>query len=219
MPSVRAVITSPFHNQLKWLPPAEYKETVYLSKDSSEQDAILFLNLLCGYNHINVDDKEPSEIVQELLLLDEAILSGGLAFTDKDKEILPSCCCGLEGWREVYEDIVAKSNPWLGHDPSPTIEYGEEWVRVWSDDPFDTEKKDLSNQQRDKLFYVEFRYNELINKVQSMELDLLDFYTHAFDKLFPMIDLETKKQLFSKYCEWFHLRKAARFRLIRFFKN
>ncbi len=65
------------------------------------------------------------------------IAPGGLRATDLDFELLPSCCCGLEGWRGWYGVEQGGSSPWLGHDPNPYIDCRGEAAVLWTDDTGD----------------------------------------------------------------------------------
>lgn len=205
MRRVSAVIQDPYFEQPYWISKVEYKETTYLSRFSTSEDAGLFLSLVCGYNNIEVD-REPAEVLNELITFDEIALSGGIAFAEKNKVILPSCCCGLENWRDVLEAIQSKKDVWLGHDPFPTLEYLNDSVRVWSDDYTGTFRKDLSERELQKMFYIEYNRNDLIIKLQAIETDLLEFYKHSLEKVLCMTDDNLKEMLFLKYCRWFNLK-------------
>ncbi|WP_052350495.1 hypothetical protein [Paenibacillus gorillae] len=204
MGKVSAVIQNPYFEQPSWITKVEYKETAYLSRFSTPEDATLFLTLLCGYNNIDVD-REPAEVLNELITFDEVVISGGIAFEDKSKVILPGCCCGLESWREVLEAVLSKKNVWLGHDPYPTLEFVNNSVRVWSDDYSGTYRKDLPEQDLQKMFYIEYDRNDLINKLQAIETDLLEFYKHFLEKIMCMADDNLKEILLLKFCQWFNL--------------
>ncbi|MFE5318359.1 hypothetical protein ACFQ88_06595 [Paenibacillus sp. NPDC056579] len=177
MGRVSAVIQDPYFEQPSWISKVEYKETTYLSRFSTSEEAALFLSLVCGYNNIEVD-REPAEVLNELITFGEIALSGGIAFADKNKIILPSCCCGLENWRDVLEAVQSKKDVWLGHDPFPTLEYLNDSVRVWSDDYTGTFRKDLSERELQKMFYIEYNRNDLIIKLQAIETDLLELSIH-----------------------------------------
>ncbi|MFF2090715.1 hypothetical protein [Paenibacillus sp. NPDC058174] len=204
MGKVGAVIQNPYYEQPSWITKVEYKEITYLSRLSTSENAVLFLTLLCGYNNIDINRK-PAEVFNELITVEEVAISGGLAFEDESKVILPGCCCGLEGWREVLEAVLSKKNIWLGHDPYPTLEFTNNLVRVWSDDYSGTFRKDLSGQDLQKMFYIEYVRDDLINKLQAIETDLLEFYHHSLEKALYMIDDNLKKSLLSQYCRWFDL--------------
>ncbi|MDB4873177.1 MAG: hypothetical protein JWL97_4181 [Gemmatimonadales bacterium] len=79
-----------------------------------------------------------NDAVQILRNLAEArglIAPGGLRARDtaKDLEITPSCCCGLETWRE-WREVIDGGAVWLGHDPTPWIEHLGPTIRIWPDD-------------------------------------------------------------------------------------
>ncbi|MFC4310524.1 hypothetical protein ACFPN2_15645 [Steroidobacter flavus] len=61
------------------------------------------------------------------------ILPGGLAAVGADHTVLPSCCCGLETWKEWLNVLYGGGPPWTGHDPAPLVEVLEGKVYVWSD--------------------------------------------------------------------------------------
>ncbi|GGG53257.1 hypothetical protein [Paenibacillus radicis (ex Gao et al. 2016)] len=137
--------------------------------------------------------------------IEEVAISGGLAFEVESKVIFPSCCCGLEGWRKVLEAVLLKKEVWLGHDPYPTLEFTNKLVRVWSDDYSGTFRKDLSEQDLQKVFYIEYVRDDLMNKLQAIETDFLEFYHHSLEKALYMIDDNLKESLLSQYCRWFDL--------------
>lgn len=62
------------------------------------------------------------------------IASGGLRARDAETgvSIAPSCCCGLETWRE-WSSVPDGGQPWLGHSPAPWVEHVDGGVRIWSD--------------------------------------------------------------------------------------
>lgn len=201
---VSAIIQDPYFDHLSWLSKVEYRETVNLSKLSTLEDAVLFFTLLCGYNNVDVD-RECAAVLNELITTDEVAIRGGIAFEDKDKVILPSCCCGLENWRDVLEAVLSKKSVWLGHDPFPSVEYVDNTVRIWSDDFSGVMRKDLSEQELQKMYYIEYNRDDLIKKLQSIEIDLLDFYKYSLEKALWMVDDYYKEMLFLKYCKWFNL--------------
>ncbi|SCW83853.1 hypothetical protein SAMN04487970_10635 [Paenibacillus tianmuensis] len=204
MGKVSAIIQDPNFDQPFWLSKAEYQKSVVLSKSSSPDDAVLFFSLLCGYNDVDVA-RNTADVLNELITTDEILIRGGIAFEDKDKMILPGCCCGLESWREVLEAVINKENVWLGHDPYPSVEYVDHMVRIWSDDFSGAIRKDLTEQEIQKMYYIEYDRDDLIKKLQSIETDLLDFYKHSFEKALWMVEDYHKEMLFLQYCKWFRV--------------
>ncbi|ERI11669.1 hypothetical protein [Aneurinibacillus aneurinilyticus] len=204
MVKVSAIIQDPYFDQPSWLSKAEYRENVVLSKLSSIDDAVLFFTLLCGYNDVDVA-RDPTDVLNELIATDEVVIRGGITFEDKNKVILPSCCCGLENWRDVLEAVISKEGVWLGHNPFPSVEYIDNTVRIWSDDFSGVMRKDVTEKEIRKMYYIEYSRDDLIKKLQSIETDLLDFYKCSFKKALWMVDDYHKEMLFLKYCKWFNL--------------
>ena len=73
-------------------------------------------------------------VVEALLAEESLIAAGGLRAHDPTSgvEVVPGCCCGLEAWRDWLQ-VLAGNPPWLGHDPTPTIEIVGEHVTVRQD--------------------------------------------------------------------------------------
>jgi hypothetical protein len=83
------------------------------------------------------DDSAPDPL---RALLDEEclILCGGLLVEDTETGVCipPSCCCGLEDWRD-WVSVLDGGKPWLGHSPAPWVEHFDDVVRIWSDGGID----------------------------------------------------------------------------------
>jgi hypothetical protein len=82
-------------------------------------------------------DGGPREITSVLRAIAEAkclIVPGGLLARDTETgvRIPPSCCCGLEDWRE-WVSVPSGGQPWLGHSPAPWVEHFDGAVRIWPD--------------------------------------------------------------------------------------
>jgi len=81
-----------------------------------------FLVALCEYG---VESKRPrtlTEAVECLLKRKTAVLAGGLIAVKDKYKLFPSCCCGLESWREWTQIVQDGPSPWLGHDPDPWVD-------------------------------------------------------------------------------------------------
>jgi hypothetical protein len=89
---------------------------------------------LIDYNHIEGHDI--GALQAGIIAAESLILPGGLQTSLGDQEINPSCCCGLECWRE-WERVLEGGSPWLGHDPAPWVELSGDVVRIWSDGGLD----------------------------------------------------------------------------------
>lgn len=82
----------------------------------------------------------------------------------------------------------------MGHDPNPGVVYEDENAKVWSNDPVSTEEN---------LYYVEFKYEELLESLEKMKDDLLEFIEKP---LFNWIYLRNPKiayEMISKMKECF----------------
>jgi hypothetical protein len=85
---------------------------------------------LVEYN--GIEGRDLAALQTAILEAESLILPGGLQASLGHQQISPSCCCGLEGWRE-WEDVLEGGFLWLGHDPAPWVELSSDVVRVWSD--------------------------------------------------------------------------------------
>ena len=168
MPYTKAVITDPYFDCPIWLENNNIirREYICLSSDCSNIDVELFLILLFGYN--DIDSKYSfKKAFNELFNKNEIAISGGIAFfEDENNYILPSCCCGLEDWKEVEMSINNKNSPWLGHDPTPGITYDKDHLIVWSDDPKETNHSILN---------IKYLYDEIFKCLKKTEIDLREF--------------------------------------------
>jgi len=89
---------------------------------------------LVDYNRI--EGQDIGALQDGIVGAERLILPGGLQASLGSDEINPSCCCGLECWRE-WERVLAGGSPWLGHDPAPWVESSGNLVRVWSNGALD----------------------------------------------------------------------------------
>jgi len=102
-----------------------YPEFHALHGGSGETELMAFLRTACSYGDPKADVSTLSEAASFLTELPPdatRVLAGGLLAQKGTFEIEPSCCCGLEGWREWYWLLDGHGSPWLGHDPSPWVD-------------------------------------------------------------------------------------------------
>lgn len=167
MPYTKPVTVEPYYETPVWIDhEIPFKEYIPLSAQSSTEEVELFLSHLFGYNDIDVN-RSLEESFNELFGKDSLILKGGIAFFEDDqKVIMPSCCCGLEEINDICESIRNRMSPWLGHDPKPGVVYEDNYAKVWSNDPKLIEEN---------LYYIEFKYEELLESLEKTKKDLLDF--------------------------------------------
>jgi hypothetical protein len=71
--------------------------------------------------------------LEKILAADGLALAGGVQAAFEEQVISPSCCCGLEGWREWQDFLKTGETPCLGHNPSPWREQVDGVIRIWSD--------------------------------------------------------------------------------------
>ena len=95
-------------------------------------------------------------------------LRGGIQVSGRGQEINPSCCCGLEEWREWLACLTSGKSPWMGHDPTPWIEWAGDIVRVWSDGGYDLAPA-LD------AFAIELRRERLVAELGRVEQELQAF--------------------------------------------
>ncbi|MGM1048094.1 MAG: hypothetical protein ACQEXX_18395 [Bacillota bacterium] len=168
MPYTKPVTIEPYYGTPVWIDhEVPIKEYIPLSAQCNNEEVELFLSHLFGYNDIDVN-RSLEEAFNDLFEQESLVLSGGVAFfEDEQKVIMPSCCCGLEEIEEIYESIRNKMSPWLGHDPDPGVVYEDDYARVLSNDPESTDPE--------KLYYIEYKYEELLECLEKTRNDLLEF--------------------------------------------
>ncbi|MEU8007905.1 hypothetical protein AB0B66_42680 [Catellatospora sp. NPDC049111] len=97
----------------------------------TDDEVSLFLALLADRYGV-LTGPDPAWIMEALLAEELIIISGGVLIHDPKSgmTIAPSCCCGLEDWRE-WQQAPAGVAPWMGHSPDPEMEFHETHLRVW----------------------------------------------------------------------------------------
>lgn len=108
---------------------------------------------------------------------------------------MPSCCCGLEQFREIYNSIVNRESPWLGHDPSPGITYKDNMAIVWSDDPDSNDRSDI--------FHIDFKFEEILSRLEKSKYDLKDFIDKPLFEWIYRRDQDTAEKMKDRMYEWF----------------
>ncbi|SDI74385.1 hypothetical protein SAMN05192558_12038 [Actinokineospora alba] len=85
--------------------------------------------------HEVADDlpQDPVKLLRGIIGAQDLIAPGGLRARDAGTgvSIAPSCCCGLETWRD-WVSVLDGGQPWLGHSPAPWVEHVDDGVRIWS---------------------------------------------------------------------------------------
>ena len=143
------------------LPSAPWPDFVSISAGTTDDDVALVIFELAKYNQRHA----PSPLTpQELVNAENLVLPGGVEAHDDHQHIHPSCCSGLECWVEWLYPIDDGTSPWMGHDPTPTVQSVEGGgCRIWPDE-------DLSGE------CIRFEAVELINEVSTLMVKLQGFH-------------------------------------------
>jgi hypothetical protein len=199
-PYTKAVIVEPYYEQPSWLrTESERPDLVILSRDSRPEEVEWFLVLLFGYNDIEVACSFDQSFA-ELFAREGVTLSGGVAFMEGERAILPSCCCGLESFEEIYESVCQRTSPWLGHDPSPGILYPEAHVaKVWSND------QASPGEEAKPPYSITFEYKDLLHSLEAAREDLRGFIRGPLYRWISQRDLVTGQEMIRKLESWFRL--------------
>lgn len=162
-----------------WLQEDRSIQSVKLTRDCSSVEVDALLYGLIGYNDIPIMDSPSTTILQLLkgLKAKEIIMSGGLLFQEDDKMIFPSCCCGLEEWKEIVDDIRNKKSPWMGHDPFPCCLYNDNTVIVCSDNMEFYKNSDYKRTTIDEPIQIIYTNAEMDSLLEQLEMDMKNFTT------------------------------------------
>lgn len=199
---IKIIFKDPFFDFPFWLKERERKEYVILCENTSSEDSDLFLITLFGYNDIcfgNCAKNGFSNVISYFYEQEGLAMNGGILFFDKEKKIFPSCCCGLEDWREVQESIFNKKSPWLGHNPFPVFEYEKETVYVWSDDCIGMYGE---KQPKDKLICLNYSIGFLKEQLLRVEKDLYKFITIPLYKRVKELESSIADSFIEVMLEW-----------------
>ncbi|MBD2088937.1 hypothetical protein H6F67_03605 [Microcoleus sp. FACHB-1515] len=162
----------------------------------------LVIAQLAQYNQIKlVDDKQA--IINKIIDQKSLVLPGGIqVIREENKPISPSCCCGLETWREWIDFLSTGTTPWLGHDPSPWLERQGNSIRIWSDGGIAPVRK---------AFHVEVSRAAFEKALRQVERDLQAFL-FCIESWGQEIGISNATELFKKFDKCFSVRKPSRMR-------
>ena len=164
---------------------------------ATKADYDAFLISLCDYNQ-DAPRGTLGESIQRLADEEECVISGGLIASKDEFLLVPGCCCGLEGWAEWKGIEPGADSPWLGHNPSPSIEALDQLVVLHSGGGIVSA---TSHNPPDKL---EVTYAELNAAVAQAERDLTAFMSglrnHLLEEYGPSGD-----KLARKIAGWFSI--------------
>jgi hypothetical protein len=168
----------------------------------------LVIAQLAQYNQIELaGDKQT--IFKELLEAESLILPGGIQVIDElQNTISPSCCCGLETWREWVDFPKTGETPWLGHDPSPFVENRDNVVRIWSDGGID-----YSESKQVNAFYIDTSRDRFAKALILVEQDLQAFL-FCIDSWAKEVGFAQSSKLSQKFDEYFNIKKNYASRIL-----
>ncbi|MCP2732383.1 hypothetical protein [Limnofasciculus baicalensis] len=135
---------------------------IRLSGNMTEEEIGLVFAQLVNYNHLP-SGGDTKEVLDSIINSSRLILPGGIQVREvSGKVISPSCCCGLEGWREWLRFLQTGTSPWLGHSPTAWVERVDNLVRVYSSEATGG-------------FHIDFEYYKFKAKLRQVRQDLSDF--------------------------------------------
>ncbi len=178
------------------LPEHPWPTFIELSDSTSSGDAALVGLALATYGHEGPEPLSPERLEQEF----PCALAGGFAATLGNVTIFPSCCCGLEAWREWTRVTVTGDSPWLGHDPAPWVDVSEDGVTIWADGglsdaaPPDTQK--LVTSREELILAIEAARSSLEAFVSTFERGMTAQGVHnaaALARLFQEVFVEGRE--------------------------
>jgi len=135
-PCLQAVVEAPFYEDAPLFPwaIANHKpfSPISLHGDMTHEEVGLIFSQLVNYNGLE-SQGNVNKVLHQVLESEALILPGGIQAKKGAAQVIsPSCCCGLESWRDWWDFLKTGQSPWLGHDPSPWIEIADGVIRVWS---------------------------------------------------------------------------------------
>lgn len=179
MKEIKIVATEFYYECPDWLIEDRLIEIVKLTGLCTAAEVDVLLYGLLGFNYIplSANPIESLTALMEEMKEDNVAMSGGLLFQEDDKIITPSCCCGLEQWKEIVNDIKAKQKPWLGHDPWGTCIYEDNKTIVCSDDIEMYQETSKYKQKRieEEIVKIVYTNKELKILFHQMETDMQEF--------------------------------------------
>lgn len=199
MKEIKIVATEFYYECPEWLTEDRAIEIVKLTGLCTVVEVDTLLYGLLGFNDIplSANPIESLTALMKEMKEDSLAMSGGLLFQEDDKIITPSCCCGLEQWKEIVNDIKAKQKPWLGHDPWGTCIYEEDKTIVCSDDISMLQGKNKEKIKAEKeIIKIIYTDKELDVLFHQIETDMQEFIQGPLKKRI----LELAPEIAEEFC-------------------
>lgn len=175
---------------------------IRLHGEMTYQEIGLVFAQLAQYNQIELAG-DFLTVLNQIIEAESLILPGGIQVIDELQNIIsPSCCCGLETWREWVDFLKTGETPWLGHDPSPFVENRDDVVRIWSDGGIDYSAGQFVN----NAFYIDVSRDRFAKALILVEQDLQAFL-FCIDSWAKEVGFRESSKLCQKFDEYFSIKK------------
>lgn len=174
---------------------------IRLHGEMTYQEIGLVFAQLAQYNQIELAG-DLLTVLNQIIAAESLILPGGIQIIDELQNIIsPSCCCGLETWREWVDFLKTGKTPWLGHDPSPFVENRDDVVRVWSDGGIDYS----AGQSVNNAFYIDVSRDRFAKDLILVEQDLQAFL-FCIDSWAKEVGFRESSKLCQKFDKCFNVK-------------
>jgi hypothetical protein len=200
-PHLQAVVEAPYYEGKPLYPwdIADYKPFTFIrlhGKMTDPEVGLVFAQLV-EYNDIS-NKGSANNVLHRVIQAPSLVLPGGIQTrTANNKVITPSCCCGLEGWREWLIFMKKGTSPWLGHDPNPWVEKVGGLVRVWSDEGHGA-------------FHIDFEISKFETELSKVQQDLNAFLARS-EEWAGRVGCSEPSKLSGKFDEYFNISRWARY--------
>ncbi|NEQ68301.1 MAG: hypothetical protein F6K21_22930 [Symploca sp. SIO2D2] len=199
---MQAVVETPYHEG-EFVCPWEVPEfqpfsLLPVSGEMTYPEIGLVVAQLAQYNQIELtNDKQV--VLRDILKAEGLVLPGGIqVISEGKKPISPSCCGGLETWREWIDFLQTGDSPWLGHDPSPWMENQGYFIRIWSDGGMEPAKN---------AFYIDVSRSDFERGLRQVEQELQAFL-FCIESWAQEIEFAESRELLQKVDECFQIGTA-----------
>jgi hypothetical protein len=168
---------------------------IRLSGELTHPEIGLVFAQLVQYNRLDFFTNSQATLKQ-IIEAEKLVLPGGIQATLGDQVIAPSCCCGLETWREWQVFLKTGRSPWLGHDPSPGLEMEDDLIRIWSDRGFGA--------SQESAFHIETKRSTFCSSLQVAESELQAFL-FCIDSWARTVGFEQAEELTQQFDQCFQI--------------
>lgn len=168
---------------------------IRLSGKMTDRQVGLVFAQLVNYNNLE-SEGDTNNLLHQVIQAETLVLPGGLQVRSDDKVINPSCCCGLETWRDWLRFLKTGRSPWLGHDPSPWVEKAGGLIHAWSD-------------KKAKSFHIDFQPSKFDAELSKVQQDLSEFLARI-ESWAGRVGFSEPSKLSRKFDECFNVSHGSR---------